>query len=234
MVMNKTISAQIKAVRSLPDRASIAVGADAVPAENAARWREYGDSLVPPILQAALTCFVEHGYHGTTTRQLASAAGLSVPGLYHHFESKQAMLVSLIEIAMADLYDRSIAALKEAGESVEARFKSHIECLVLFHAYRSELAFIAATEIRALEPEARARHIASRDRQQRVLDGIVEEGVQAGLFLAERPSDTSRALVTMCTGVAQWYRLGGQLSPADLAQEYVLLTQRALGRAVSL
>jgi AcrR family transcriptional regulator len=199
-----------------------------------ARWKEYGDSLVPPILQTALTCFVEHGYHGTTTRQLASAAGLSVPGLYHHFESKQAMLVSLMEIAMADLYGRSIAALEEAGESVEARFRSHIECLVLFHAYRGELAFIAANEIRALEPEARARHIASRDRQQRILDGIVEEGVRTRLFRTESPRDASRAVVTMCTGVAQWYRLGGQLSPADLAEEYVLLTQRALGQEGSL
>jgi len=106
----------------------------------------------------------------------------------------------------------------------------HIECLVLFHAYRGDLAFIAASEIRALEPEARARHIGLRDRQQRILDGIVEEGVGSGLFRAESPRDTSRALVTMCTGVAQWYRLGGQLSPADLAEDYVLLAQRALGQ----
>lgn len=197
---------------------------------NSAHWKEYGGTIVPPILQAALTCFVEHGYHGTTTRQLASAAGLSVPGLYHHFESKQAMLVKLMEIAMADLYDRSVTALEGAGASLEARLRSHIECLVLFHAYRGDLAFIAASEIRALEPGARARHIASRDRQQRILDSIVEEGVETGLFLAESPRDTSRALVTMCTGVAQWYRLGGQLSPADLAQEYVLLAQRALAQ----
>ncbi|MGO4384296.1 TetR/AcrR family transcriptional regulator [Specibacter sp. RAF43] len=195
-----------------------------------AHWKEYGDSLVPPILQTALTCFVENGYHGTTTRQLAAAAGLSVPGLYHHFASKQAMLVSLMEIAMADLYRRSMAALEEAGESVEARFRSIIECFVLFHAYRGELAFISASEIRALEPEARARHIASRDRQQRVLEEIVEEGVRVGYFRTESPRDASRAVITMCTGVSQWYRPGGQLSPAVLAEEYVLLTQRALGR----
>lgn len=84
---------------------------------------------------------------------------------------------------MADLYDRSVAALEEAGESVQARFRSHIECLVLFHAFRGELAFVAASEIRALEPEARARHIASRDRQQRVLDDIVEEGFEQGFFV---------------------------------------------------
>ena len=197
-------------------------------------WKEYGESLVPPILQTALTCFVEHGYHGSTTRQLASAAGLSVPGLYHHFESKQAMLVSLVEIAMADLYGRSIAALEEAGESVEAKFRSHIECLVLFHAHRGELAFIAASEIRALEPEARARHIASRDRQQRLLDEIVEEGVRARLFRTQSPRHASRALITMCTGVSQWYQPGGQLSPANVAEEYVLLSQRALGQTSSL
>ena len=161
---------------------------------------------------------------------LAAAAGLSVPGLYYHFESKQAMLAKLVEIAMADLHERSVAADAEAGDSIAARLRCHIECLVLFHAHRADLAFVAASETRALEAEARARHIAARDRQQRILDRIVEEGVEMGLFLAENPRDTSRALVTMCTGVAQWYRLGGQLAPADLAREYVLLAQRALSQ----
>jgi AcrR family transcriptional regulator len=195
-------------------------------------WSEYTESSLPPILQAALSCFVEQGYHGTVMRSIGSAAGLSVPGLYHHYQSKHAMLVELMQRAMADLYARSEQALAAAGPSVQARLDSHVTCLVLFHAHRSQLAFLAANEIRSLEPAAREAHIAARDRQQLILDQIIEEGVREGVFISESAHDASRAIVTMCTGVAQWYRLGGSLSPEQLADRYVDLVRRALGQTV--
>lgn len=184
-------------------------------------WRDFSVPALPPLLGAALDCFVEHGYHGTAIRTVATHAGLSVPGLYHHYPSKQALLVGIAESAMADLYARSSAALREAGEDVEARFALLVECLVLVHAYRWEHAFIAASEIRSLEGPARAGHIAARDRQQKLLDDVVAEGSRLGRFTTRYPKDASRAVTTMCTGVAQWYRAGGPLSPEELAARYV-------------
>lgn len=195
-------------------------------------WGEYPTNPLPPILQASLGCFVEQGYHGTVMRSIAAAAGLSVPGVYHHYESKQAILVALMRTAMSDLYERSEQALAAAGASIQSRLELHITCLVLFHAHRSELAFLAASEIRSLEGDARAEHIAARDRQQLVLDRIIAEGVAARVFVAESAHNTSRAIVTMCTGVAQWYRLGGPMSPESLAAQYVELVKRALGQNV--
>ena len=194
-------------------------------------WRDFSVPALPPLLHAALECFLEHGYHGTAIRTVATRAGLSVPGLYHHYPSKQALLVGIAESAMADLYARSTAALSEAGSDVEERFARLIECLVLVHAYRWEHAFIAASEIRSLEGEARSRHIAARDRQQRLLDAVVEEAVNQGLFTTAHPREASRAVTTMCTGVSQWYRAGGPLSPEALAVRYVEICRGAVGAA---
>ena len=194
-------------------------------------WRGFSVPVLPPLLGAALECFVEHGYHGTAIRTVATRAGLSVPGLYHHYPSKQALLVGIAESAMADLYARSTAALAEAGADVEDRFALLIECLVLVHAYRWEHAFIAASEIRSLEPAARARHIAARDRQQKLLDDVVAEAVRGGRLNAPHPKDASRAVTTMCTGVASWYRAGGPLSPEELAGRYVQICRGAVGAA---
>lgn len=192
-------------------------------------WRTYPETVLPPLLQAALDCFVEHGYHGTTIRTVAARAKLSVPGLYHHYPSKQALLVSIVQFAMADLLVRSESAVAEAGSSVEEQFRLLIECLALFHAHRSELAFIAASEIRSLEGASRTTHIESRDKQQQMVDDIINQGVQEGIFDAEYPKDTSRAIVTMCTGIAQWYRHDGGLSPEELAVRYANIARMALG-----
>lgn len=194
-----------------------------------ADWRVYPPSPLPPILEAALDCFVEHGYHGTSIRVIAGRAGLSVPGLYHHFSSKQALLVAIVSSAMEELWDRSAAALDEAGDDVVRRLDLLVECLVLFHAHRRALAFIAASEIRSLVGQARGDHIAARDRQQRLMDDVVQRGVTAGRFSTPLVREASRAVITMCTGVAQWYRLDGPLSPDELARDYGTIARMAVG-----
>ena len=70
-------------------------------------WRKYDDAELPRVLEAALEAFAKHGYHGTSIRELASTAGLSVPGLYHHYPSKQDILVALLEDVMRDLVQRT-------------------------------------------------------------------------------------------------------------------------------
>lgn len=196
-------------------------------------WRFYPPSPLPSILEAALDCFVEQGYHGTSIRVIAERAGLSVPGLYHHFASKQALLVAIVSYAMADLWDRSVAALEEAGNDVRHRLDLLVECLVLFHAHRRDLAFIAASEIRSLADQARVDYIAARDRQQRLMDDVVEEGVTSGRFATPLAREASRAVITMCTGVAHWYRQGGPLPPDELARGYCTIARMAVGCDVS-
>ncbi|VXB84030.1 TetR/AcrR family transcriptional regulator [Citricoccus sp. K5] len=192
-------------------------------------WRDYRHDLLPPLLSSALKSFTGHGYHGTTIRQLAEGAGLSVPGLYHHYPSKHALLVAIMSHAMNDLWDRSNAAIAEAGDSVALQFHHLVECLVLFHASRRDLAFIAFSEIRSLNPDAREHHIAARDRQQRLLDAIVDRGVRDGVFTSEDPHLLSTAVITMCTGVSQWFQPEGAQSPAQLAEKYCLIAGRAAG-----
>jgi len=208
------------------------VSASSAPPSAPARdWRAYDLRVLPPIVDAARACFVERGYDGTSIRQVAERAGLSVPGLYHHYRSKQALLVAILEAAMADLWWRSEAALAEAGDDPLARIDALVECLVLFHAHERDLAFLAWSELRSTTPEVRDEHVARRDRQQRLLDGAVEAGVRAGVVGTPYPREASRAVVTMCTAVAQWYRAGGPLTPAELAARYQQIARDALGVA---
>ena len=195
-------------------------------------WRDFTSSDLPPMLSSALECFTEQGYHGTTIRQVAARTGLSVPGLYHHYPSKHALLVALMSHAMSDLWTRSEQALVEAGDSVPRRFDLLVECLVLFHARRRELAFIAYSEIRSLDPAAHGVHIAARDRQQRLMDEIVRHGAETGLFSTPYPREASTAVITMCTGVAQWFQPDGELVPEQLAERYRRIAFMTVGGAV--
>ncbi|WP_104090151.1 TetR/AcrR family transcriptional regulator [Arthrobacter sp. GMC3] len=189
-------------------------------------WRDFDDEALPPLLRSAVETFVTHGYHGTTTRTLAAAAGISVPGLYHHFPSKQAIIVAIMDYAMDDLWRRSLRAQAEAGNDVGQQLDLHIECLALFHAHRKDLAFLAATELRSLDAVPRARHIAARDRQEGLLVEILRDGDAQRYFHTGDPRQVARALITMNTGISQWFDANGLLSASAIAEDYVSYAQR--------
>ena len=47
------------------------------------------------ILDASLKLFVEHGFHGTSTAQIAKEAGVATGTLFHYFNNKEELINSL-------------------------------------------------------------------------------------------------------------------------------------------
>jgi AcrR family transcriptional regulator len=47
------------------------------------------------ILQAALQCFLAKGFHQTSMRDIAQAAGVSLGNLYNHFPGKEAIILAV-------------------------------------------------------------------------------------------------------------------------------------------
>ena len=200
--------------------ASAVVASSRLPGPAAGDWRHFPPLRLDPALAGALSSFLELGYHGAPMRTIAERANLSVPGLYHHYASKQEMLVAILDLTMGDLLTRSQAARSEGQGPVE-RFALVVECLALFHTHRRELGFVGASEMRSLEPEARERVAAERRAQQRMVDVEVEEAVRSGAFATSQPHEAARAVVTMCTALAQWFRDNGPASAEQVAAQYV-------------
>lgn len=59
--------------------------------------RRKGSETRADIRDAALALFTEHGYEATTMREIAEQLDITKAALYYHFESKEAIIISLFE-----------------------------------------------------------------------------------------------------------------------------------------
>jgi AcrR family transcriptional regulator len=192
-------------------------------------WRYYDPAYtLPELLDAALELFVTCGYYGTSVRAIASRAGMTVPGLYYNFKNKQDMLVTLLRMSNDELRRRGQAALADAGGDPRDRFIALVENTVLYMTNRRRLAHLAR-EIRGLEEPYRSQHIALRDEFEAMMLTEVISARALGLFDTHDPHEATRAVLVLCQGVADWYRVGGTKTPQDIANRYIQFSLALVG-----
>src|SRR5215475_937847 len=67
------------------------------------------------ILDAALSCFVERGFHGTAIPQIADKAQIAAGTIYHYFDSKEALVNALYRKWKAAIAQRVFTAFPQAA-----------------------------------------------------------------------------------------------------------------------
>jgi AcrR family transcriptional regulator len=187
------------------------------------------DATAAVIIAAAVEMMSSHGYHGTSVRDIAEAAGVSAGALYHHFGSKHDLLVTILDRGMDRLVHRTEDALFHAGDDPADRLRAIVEVHVLAHAVSRRESLIGNSELRSLSPQAAALIIAKRDTQQRMFDRVVEDGVRRGVFTTSHPAEASRFIVSACTAVAGWFNGAGELPAQEIAARYQRIALDTVG-----
>lgn len=86
----------------------------------ARRSKEDAEKTRARILSSALALFVKNGYEHTTFTDIAARLNLTKGAVYWHFESKQALLLALID-EMLQKFSRQVSELLPGGDSSFAR-----------------------------------------------------------------------------------------------------------------
>ena len=198
-----------------------------------------GSATREAIDTAALELFAELGYHATSMRAIAAAAGVQPAAIYHWYPSKEAILVGFQDEFMDRLTEQVVAAVGEHDDpalQLAAAVREH----VVYHGLHQREAFVTDSEIRALADSPRDALLARRDAYERRFVEMIEAGVEAGSLTTSDPRVAAFAILLQCTGVALWFDPAGPLGldrVADLHVELVLgsvgASRRTIERAVS-
>ena len=174
------------------------------------------------LLAISAKLFAERGFKNTTVRDIADAAGILSGSLYHHFDSKESIVDELLDSFQQELwreYDAIEASDRTPRGKLEAVVRASFDAIDRHH---SEVA-IFQTDAAYLATFDRFAYLVERNTRFRDLwTGLLVEGVASG----ELRSDLNVELVyrflrdTVWVAV-RWYRPGGDLSPEQVADQYL-------------
>lgn len=108
------------------------------------------------IADAAVQLFIDKGFHKTTTRQIARAAGFSIGSLYEYFASKEDILYMVCEAIHAEVERGVSAAMSQAKGGRDALVKIMHEYFRVCH-QMSDFILLIYQETRSLPPQWQKR-----------------------------------------------------------------------------
>jgi AcrR family transcriptional regulator len=160
-------------------------------------------------------------------RAIASRARVQPAAIYHHYPSKEEILVGLQDDFMERLTEQVVAAV-ERHERPALRLAAAVREHVVFHGLHTRAAFVTDSEIRALTEERRAALIAKRDAYQRMFSGMIRDGIRDGSLRTSDVHVATYAILLQCTGVALWFDPSGPLALDEVAELHVELVLGSL------
>jgi len=180
------------------------------------------------LLDHARVLFARHGYEGVSMRDIAGSVGVRQSAIYNHFSSKQDLLVTLMVTHMENVLDAMRTAVAHKNDPIQ-RLEAFVRFHVTYHIDFPDDVFLAYMELRSLEKSGHDKVVPLRQAYEKALKTTLEAGRDAGVFLVENPSVTTRALLAMLTGVTVWFRDDGALDRNTVAESYVRAALRSVG-----
>lgn len=171
------------------------------------------------ILEAAIRLFNQNGYHATSMQDVARAVDIKKPSLYHHFESKEAILLTILEMGM----DRLISELESIARSERdsaSKLRDAIQTHASAIAQNPSGAAIFFREDRGLGDDYLAHYVERRDHFERLFRLIVQEGIDRGQFRTNDVAITVQAILGTINWMTRWYRPAGRLSAEQIADQF--------------
>ena len=185
-------------------------------------------STVERLLQAAAHAFAGKGFHATTTRDIASGAGLSPAGVYVHFGSKEELLFNLSRSG----HESALRLLRDAiadGLTPAAQLANIMKRFSEWHVEQYQVARVVQYEHHHLTPEHHAEVLALRKEMDSLVRDVLDRGVSEGSFTVDDSADTALALLSIVVDVARWYSPTIRRTPAEIGATNAALALRLVG-----
>lgn len=170
------------------------------------------------ILKSAAAAFRRRGYHGASVDEIASALEMTKGNLYYYFRNKEEILFACHDYSL----DALLALLAEVQSApIPADDKLRRLILAFIHIILDELRGTALTlDLQALSPVLLKRVIAKRDRFDRGMRDIIQQGIDSGLFAPGDPKMIAFAMMGAVNWISKWFDPAGPMTSDQIGSAF--------------
>ncbi|WGY02885.1 TetR/AcrR family transcriptional regulator [Nocardioides sp. QY071] len=183
-----------------------------------------GDETRARLLAAAVTTFSAKGFHGTTTRDIARAAGISPTAMYVHHSSKEELLYLISRRG----HEEALAVVREAlgkGKDPATRLRAVVHDFAMYHARSHVMSRVVNYELAALSQDHLVEILLLRRAITEELRALVDDGIATGAFDPPDRRLAVAAVISLGVDIARWYRDDG-VPPGKVATAYAEMVLR--------
>ncbi len=161
-----------------------------------------GDNRKKQLLQVALDVFIEKGYYGTSTREIARRAGVSSGLLFHYFSNKESIYLELIKLGVEEMKINTESAMEAPCEYLYQTIKSIFEQLESNPSFGKMFVFMDSVQYTAVHDKEIELFLKSVDICRQWVPVIIE-GQRRGEFRAGNSHSLCVAVLGAVQGIAQ-------------------------------
>lgn len=167
------------------------------------------------ILVQAARLFAERGYPATSMNQVAEAAGLSKPTLYHYYRDKYTLLVNIVEGHVTKL-EMLVDEVAGAALTPEQRVRELIRRFVEEYSGAEHAHRVLTEDVRFLEDADRERVLV---KERRLVAGVAQavSQMRPELDAASLAKPLTMLLFGMINWMFTWLRPDGELNHEAMA-----------------
>jgi AcrR family transcriptional regulator len=164
--------------------------------------RQRGERTRNRIFRVAEECFASQGYDATGVAEICARASVTKGGFYHHFESKQALFLELLD-RWLQLLDAQLSAIRSQAASAPESLIAMTEVVEpVFHEATSRLPlFLEFWRQASLDPVVWEAAVAPYRRYRALFADLIAEGVAQGSLQPTDPEVAAGTIVSLAVGL---------------------------------
>lgn len=173
------------------------------------------------ILAAASRVFRRAGLHAAGMREIAAESGMHVGNLYYYFRNRQELLAFCQEQTLTGLLEL-VRDTRRSPDPADVKLARLIEGHVV--RLNEELpGSLAHLEVEALEEPRRTEILQRRDRYEREVRAMIEDGMRSGLFRQVDAGVAAKAILGALNWTVKWFQPTGGKSTRQISDEFAQL-----------
>lgn len=179
------------------------------------------------ILEVAAVLFAKAGFDSTSMSDVAAAAGIQKPSVYHHFASKEEILIHVLEDGISRLLseaDRVMSVYEDPRERLEKLLLAHIGG---FEDKKAQVT-VFLLERQSEVVSARSQYLVKRRQYDQLFVRTVQDGQRQGLFRQGDSTVIAYGVLGMYNWLIQWFNPRGRSSLEEIHQTFVAMVMSGI------